>query len=211
MKEDNAVAVIFDLEYTAWEGSLTRAWSGDNEDPEIIQIGAVKLFIEDQGLFLGSEFSTLVKPACRPRLSEYIINLTGIDQETLDHKGLEFSDAINKFSQFIGEGGIFCSNGDDWSFLQRNCEINQIKNPLSQIQYRNLRPLLAQHLKLPVDSVKLHSYQIGGLGEIGEVDRVVPGNPHNALDDARAVASQVCEIKESLVLDELLSPDCHTQ
>ena len=33
-------AVVYDLEYTAWEGSLERNWGGPNEDPEIIQIGA---------------------------------------------------------------------------------------------------------------------------------------------------------------------------
>ncbi len=35
--------VVYDLEYTAWEGSLERNWSGPNEDPEIVQIGAVKI------------------------------------------------------------------------------------------------------------------------------------------------------------------------
>ena len=209
MTQDNAV-VIFDCEYTAWEGSLARGWSGDNEDPEIIQIGAVKLGIQDQGLFLGSEFSTLVKPTYRPQLSEYISNLTGIDQEALDHKGIDFSDAINRFSEFIGKCGTCCSNGDDWAVLERNCEINQIKNPLLQKKFLNLRPLLAAHLELPLDSTKLHSYQIGNMEEAGEVGIFGLGTPHNALDDARAVARQVCEIKESLVLDELFSPKHHT-
>ena len=33
--------VVFDLEYTAWEGSMGRCWSEDWEHREIVQIGAV--------------------------------------------------------------------------------------------------------------------------------------------------------------------------
>ena len=55
MKEDNALAVIFDLEYTAWEGSVTRAWSGDNEDPEIMWklVGTLKTAPSDYQLTLN--------------------------------------------------------------------------------------------------------------------------------------------------------------
>ena len=33
--------VVYDLEYTAWEGSLERNWRGLDEEPEIIQIGVI--------------------------------------------------------------------------------------------------------------------------------------------------------------------------
>ena len=33
--------VVFDLEWTAWEGSIQRGWSEDWEHREIVQIGAV--------------------------------------------------------------------------------------------------------------------------------------------------------------------------
>ena len=35
--------IIFDTEYTAWEGSQERNWSGDNEYMELVQIGALKV------------------------------------------------------------------------------------------------------------------------------------------------------------------------
>ena len=35
--------VLFDLEFTAWEGSLERGWSEPWEAREIIQIGAVRV------------------------------------------------------------------------------------------------------------------------------------------------------------------------
>ena len=205
MTHDNAAAIIFDCEYTAWEGSLARYWSGDNEDPEVIEIGAVKLCVEGEGLILGPEFRVLVKPTRRPRLSEYIINLTGIDQEMLNRKGLEFPRAIEKFSRFVVGCGMLCSNGEDWPFLDRNCEINRVTNPLSQMKYVNLRPLFAEHLGFPEDSEELHSHQLGGSGGVSETSRFVPGTPHNALDDARAAARQICAMRESLSLEKLFS------
>jgi len=33
--------IIYDLEYTAWEGSINRNWSDDGEYKEIIEIGAI--------------------------------------------------------------------------------------------------------------------------------------------------------------------------
>lgn len=70
------LAVIFDLEYTAWEGSLKRLWSKTDEDPEIIQIGAVTIQQQSNRLSLGREFSIYVRPTVRPVLLTYIKNLT---------------------------------------------------------------------------------------------------------------------------------------
>jgi len=35
--------IIFDTEYTAWEGAKERNWSGSGEHREIVQIAAVKI------------------------------------------------------------------------------------------------------------------------------------------------------------------------
>ena len=35
--------VVFDTEFTAWQGSMERGWSGPGEHKEIVQIGAVLL------------------------------------------------------------------------------------------------------------------------------------------------------------------------
>ena len=211
MKETQVAAVIFDCEYTAWEGSLARSWSNTNEDPEIIAIGAVKLCVEGEDLILGPEFDVLVRPTRRPRLSAYITQLTGIKQETLDENGLEFSSAMTEFCRFIGRCPRVCSNGDDWSVLERNCEINRLKNPLSKRMFLNLRPLLAKCLDLPRESDKLHSHRLGNPGPAGEFANHPRGTPHNALDDAKAVARQCCAIKGTRFVDELLFFDQPTQ
>jgi hypothetical protein len=36
-------AVIYDLEYTTWQGAHERKWSGENEHREIIRIGAISI------------------------------------------------------------------------------------------------------------------------------------------------------------------------
>ena len=88
------VAVVFDLEVTAWEGSLERNWSDPDEEPEIIQIGAV-VIRKDKGQWkLCGKFSRYVKPNRRPQLSQYIKDLTGITQQIIDKCADSFETAI---------------------------------------------------------------------------------------------------------------------
>ena len=190
--KSNCVAVIFDLEYTAWEGSLARGWSGDDEDPEIIQIGAVELCVLDHTLFLGREFNRVVRPTLRPKLSAYITELTKITQRMLDEKGVSFSEALQDFFCFIPKTVLICSNGDDWLILDQNCEINEVKNPFRRRQFIDLRPTLAKHHGLPEDSEMLHSYRFS----VTERNYIQVGaNPgHDALVDAKAVAVQAIQI-----------------
>ena len=68
--------VIFDLEWTAWEGSKERNWTGLGEKREIVQIGAIKLSYDD-GLTEIGMFDCYVKPQFSPILSDYFTNLTG--------------------------------------------------------------------------------------------------------------------------------------
>jgi len=49
--------VVFDCEWTAWEGSLQRKWSGSGEHRELVQIGAA-IIKTDTGDF--SELDTFV-------------------------------------------------------------------------------------------------------------------------------------------------------
>ena len=38
--------IIFDTEYTSWEGSLKRNWSNKNEYKELVAIGALHVSIK---------------------------------------------------------------------------------------------------------------------------------------------------------------------
>lgn len=186
-------AIIFDLEMTAWEGSIVRQWNGHDEDPEIIQIGAVEVVLENGSLEIIREFEQFVKPKLRPTLSKYITELTGITQNVVEKHGISFSEAMNKFYEFVPKNSYFCSNGNDWRFLEFNCDLHAIKNPFRRCLFINLRPFLANRLQVDEENEVLHSYRLATISEI-------PSNsPHNALSDARCIAESLKRLGWSVV------------
>jgi len=176
------VAVIFDLEYTAWEGSLERDWQGPNEDPEVIQIGAVKIHMVESTWILHQDFVQFVKPHRRSKLSSYIKHLTGITQETIDEHGVSFAYALQSFFDFVPPNASLCANGDDWVILEQNCQINDIENPFKKEQFVNVRPFIADRLSVDKSSDEVHSYRLGNNGKLPNT------TSHDALSDACAIA-----------------------
>ena len=134
--------VVLDLEFTAWEGSLERNWSGPDEEPEIIQIGAVTIIKEDSNWKTGATFKEYVIPTLRPTLSSYIKSLTGIQQSIIDQYGLAFNTALTRFREYVPAGALLVANGPDWDHLDRNCVINDRDNPIKKIDFVNVRPYL---------------------------------------------------------------------
>ena len=63
--------ILFDIEYTAWEGSKARKWSEPWEHREIIQIAAIKMAFGEEVVETGC-LDCLVKPKRNPLLSPYI-------------------------------------------------------------------------------------------------------------------------------------------
>ena len=133
------IFIIFDTEQTAWEGSNLRNWSGENEHREIIQIGAIKVKkinnkyeviekINDTGYIY-------VKPRINKVLSEYITNLTGITNKNIEDEGVEFEDALNKFSDFCKNHNIY-SYGDDINDVTID-NIRLYKNRFPTIDFNN--------------------------------------------------------------------------
>ena len=73
-------AVVFDLEFTAWEGSMANHWLRPGEFQEIVQIGAVQV---DADFNCGKTFDTLVRPRINPEISPYLERLPGITNEAM--------------------------------------------------------------------------------------------------------------------------------
>ena len=174
--------VVMDLEFTAWEGSVERNWSGPDVDPEIIQIGAVILINENSNWEIGATFKEYVRPTVRPILSRYIKSLTGIQQSVIDQYGLAFDEALDRFKEFFPRGAVLVSNGPDWHQLDRNCLINKRTNPFPEKDVLNIRPYLSEKLELSLTDERLNSYQLH------KVWSGKPGAAHDALSDALAVA-----------------------
>src|SRR3989338_11023344 len=98
--------VVFDTEYTSWEGAQARKWSGPNEYREIVQIGAVRVDASTPDFKEVDSLLIYVKPVKNPTLSQYFIDLTGITQETVDTRGVTLAEAVQKF--YTWSAGYTC-------------------------------------------------------------------------------------------------------
>lgn len=165
--------IICDTEYFSDEG-----WNG-NHNPdlarEIIQIGALKL--DAATLDIIDTFEVLVKTTVNPRLSDYIIKLTGITQQQVDAHGLPFPQAYQQFMDFVGEGR-FASYGDDWRIFMLTLQLNNM--PVVDLPDRiNLRGWINQQAP---QTVGVNS---GRLAEVlGVRDRY---KEHTALADCHSI------------------------
>ena len=178
---------VFDLEYTAWEGSEARDWSADWEHREIIQIGAVMLSAED-GLAEVARFDVLVRPIVNPDLSDYIVALTGITEARLAASGIPFKEALDRFQSFVGDRSILLCNGRDTAILRENCILNDVAFPFDAARCRNIRPQLAAALGIPESATRS--------GELPALLGLPPaGAMHDAVADADAIASVLRELR----------------
>ena len=118
--------VIYDTEYTTWDGAMARHWYGENEHKEIIQIGAIKVSYPE--FKVVDTLTIFIKPEKNPILSDYCKNLTGITQQDVDN-GCTFAEALKQFSEFCGEC-LIGSYGNDCCVLAENAALIKT-NPLT--------------------------------------------------------------------------------
>jgi len=117
----NKEFILFDTEYTCWEGSMERKWSGNNEFREIIQISALKI---DKNLNIIDRFNLMVKPTFNPILSQYCINLTHLNTDDVLN-GKSYKDMLRKFEVFNDSGHIKSwSWGNDIHVMIENNTLN---------------------------------------------------------------------------------------
>lgn len=175
--------IIYDLEFTAWDGSLKRKWSGKNEHREIVEIGAVRINL-DTGAASEKHFSTLVKPTINHQISSYFTDLTGITQTHLDNHGVHLETALNAFFKFSDGASHFYAYGEDNDVIRENCELTGLENPFVGKQMIDARSHIqaAYSLDHAITSADLPSVLGNAAAELGL-------KAHSALDDARAVAS----------------------
>ena len=168
---------IFDLEFTAWDGSLARQWLGPGEFKEVVQIGAVRLNL--QSLQMEGSFDGLVRPRVNPVLSDYFENLTGISNRRLAADGDDFEIAYRRFLDFAGGGVIAAFGHDEW-VLEGNIRLYGLKGLPPMPEFLELRQWFFDR---GVDPKGLRSCDIGPrLGVPFE------GQMHDALCDARSIA-----------------------
>jgi len=171
-------AILYDLEYTAWEGSVEADWLRPGEFQEVVQFGAVKLNAET--LETIGEFEALVRPRINKQLSAYFEALTGIANAALHARGIDFREAYDGFAAFAGEGPIVSFGRDD-RVLIRNLSLYGIHDAAPLPEHRNIAPWLNSH---GIVTKGMHACDIARA--CGAEFR---GRAHDALEDARSVAA----------------------
>lgn len=136
---------------------------------EIIEIGAVKV---DKYMKPISEFRAYIKPTVFPVINPIVTEITKINMDTLNEKGISFKEAISKLKEMFEEGDILCSwakddvaeliinanyyNYNDLSWLNEYLDIQEyVTKILGHKKVLGLKVAL-EEFKIKVDDTKLH-------------------------------------------------------
>ena len=181
MTSTSPYGIVFDLEFTAWEGSWGRNWIDPGEYRELVQIGAVKV---DDTFAPLAEFERLVRPRLNFVLSDYLQNLTGITNDHMRTSGVDFETAYRDFVDFAAGLPIFSFGRDDYIFVE-NIRLYGLKDLPPLPAYRDLRPWLTAQ-GIDIARKDFHACHVGPAAGIP-----FEGHTHDGLADARSVAAGV--------------------
>ena len=170
-------AIVFDLEFTAWPGSMEHRWLRPGEFREVVQIGAVK--IDTKTFAEAGAFDVLAKPRLNPVLSPYLENLTGVTNAAVAERGMDFAEAYRAFVRFA-DGAPLVAFGRDDLVLTDNLSLYGLQNEPPLPAYINIVPWLVD---AGIDTRALHACDIAEAA-----GATFEGRRHDALADARSVA-----------------------
>lgn len=190
-------AVIFDLEFTAWEGSFECRWTRPGEHREVVQIGAVKL--DAVSLKEVDRFEMLVKPRVNPVLSAYLVELTGISNEALKARGVDFITAYRAFLEFADSANTWAHGRDDL-IISENLRLYGWHHGFPPLAYSNAIPWFAAH---GLDLRGKHACEVAEAAGAAFV-----GRKHDALADARGVAAGFLALIGKGAANPFLGKDC---
>lgn len=180
MRKKQAGPVILDLEFTAWEGSLQYDWRRPGEFREVVQIGAVKL--SPGALTPIDEFNMLIIPRLNPVLSAFFCDLTGVTNEHLQARGVDFITGYGAFLEFAAGAQVWAHGRDDL-VLAANLKLYGWDRHFPVLNYSNAILWFLEH---GVDLRGKHACDVAAA-----VGAEFSGRQHNALDDARGVAAGI--------------------
>jgi len=166
--------IIYDTEYTSWEGAHARGWDGPGEEKELVQIGAIRVqnFKEVDALLL------YVQPRINPDLSDYFIQLTGVTQQDVDTKGILFEDAYATFMQWAGDLPLY-SYGPDHDVLRINHRLYKTGVEIPATQFNDVRECFT------ATGVDVSKYMSSTIPKAYGL--TPPPAGHDALNDARSI------------------------
>lgn len=181
----DGTAIIFDTEFTAWDGSQARNWSEPWEAVELVEIGAVRV---DAATFdILDTFQVLVLPKKNPVLSAYFTELTGISQADLESNGIMLPDAIELFEAFAARSLSILSNGTDAAVFVESFECYNLICPMDFENYFDIQPAL---LRLFPGNESISSANLPRLAGVDFVFRA-----HEALEDSIAISTALKHLR----------------
>lgn len=193
--------VVFDLEFTTWQGALEQDWGAPGQLREIVQIGALRL---REDFSVVEEYEALVRPVVNPQLSSYFTELTGIDQETVDREGGSAAEALGDFLGFC-RGQSVLSYGNDMVVLGENvgwarARGEDVKNGFLGAHFLNIRPWLN------TVAPETEKANVGRLWQVLDLPKPAEGKEHSALFDCYSFAAalkHLCETRSVAVMTVL--------
>jgi inhibitor of KinA sporulation pathway (predicted exonuclease) len=199
-------AIIYDCEYLTSPGAMSRQWCGPlDPDPNVAQIGAVKLSLQD-GHDILDTFKVLIKPRDRfgaqPTVDPFFTELTGITQADIDREGVAHSDALARFAAF-SDGATFWSWGkDELTLLAISSYVEGVIPPIPAHRFGNAIGLVLNAGTPVADMSRMTSGRLSEYFGFSTPD----GRQHDALDDAMSVAVSL----QHLLRTQKLSADDFT-
>lgn len=191
------LAVVYDTEFTTWEGAMQRGWSGENEHRELVQIAAQKINLETEEVV--DSFERLVRPVVNSELSEYFVDLTHVTQEQVNANGISFLAAYEAFLSWAGDSQMlsYSVRGDDYSdadVLKENIALYGLSVAFPKDFFGNLFPVFRD---AGIDTTQYNSgklYQAFGL--------TLDGHEHNAMHDVNSLVQSLFALKHTLKAGE---------
>lgn len=185
-------AIVFDTEFTTWDGALERGWSGIDEYREIFQICALRVdLVNDE---IEDSFERFVYPRKNPQLSKYAEDLTGITQEQVNN-GVDFKEMYTDF--LVWSNGLsLCSYArgsgkeGEGEVIKENIDLYGLDVPYDTRRFINLAGLFAEA------GVNIQNFSSGELYKCFDLE--LPGDVHNANHDANSLAISLLALKEEL-------------
>jgi len=104
-----SIIVVYDTEFTSWEGARDCAWALPGQYREVTQIGAVRYDMIAEKVI--DRFNVLVHPIVNPVISKYHAHLTGTTQSDID-RAEAFTTIYPRFVDWVG-GDVALAYGWD--------------------------------------------------------------------------------------------------
>ena len=164
--------IIVDLEATCWKEGTSPARQ------EIIEIGA--MLMPTSNALPEKEFACFVKPIAEPKLSDFCIELTTVQQQDVDDADY-FYGVFPDFIEWIGnEPFRLCSWGAyDLNQFRIDCNRHGLAFPESFEQHINLKKAFAEWKGIKPCGMK---------AALGILDLPLEGQHHRGIDDVRNIA-----------------------